>query len=970
MKNPPKCSTKPRRSAALVAGMRPTVLAAARITFLTCAAFGAPTTAWGIEPDNTLVEASSLGTLDPAQALLGAGTIGDGDFPTMDVDYYALELLEATGVVLLTLNVRTEDPLFDPAARLFDGVGTELARNDDRVFGERNAEVRHYLVAPGTYYVGVSDTLNPNADPNVAGSGRETGAFGFYQVSAAIAAVAIPVSPYEPNDEVYAATDMGGASFAVTGEFIGDGLHGPMDVDIYKLSTDGAARIDARINTVPIWPILQPVLRLRSCEEPIVDLQPMDPCGLGESIPPGQGGSEATVSTLVLEAGTVYITVSGDGNRRYNPAMTGSGELGSMGPYDLEVVVTPFSPYGPGEPNDSVSQAAEQPFPFIDGRPSTITYEGFLGDGAYAITRGDRDFYQIVVTDEDRFVTVEVEADDPLSGLRPVVAVYDQARRLIAVDENPGETATARLTVPVVCNVTSEDASPVYVMVMSTRQDWPGDPRVPIQSHPSRQAPVDLTSGRGTGTTGSYQLRVTASAVEESCGDEPNDTLATAVQTGLVDEGDWACFGGFMGDSACAAPVQDVDLYSVVVTRAPMQLRVGVSTCAPVGVAVCYFSVAVTDSSGEVLARIASTGDCYGTFAVPPILLPSVGTYYVGVFGDQVGTFDPHVACSLGPASASGPYGLTLSLTPGRLGVFVDGPSGTTAGEPTAVDELFATRMDDAANHIDVLDPATLLPLRSFPAPEPSFGGSEGLASDGGYLYYVGVGRYPLMYRLDPRDGTVLETTLLWMGSGFYSDAAILQHTLYIMDFGAHAIHLFDLTAQRYAATWPIGWWNGIGLGGGLAAMEGPNRLYAADAFGTGSVYELHPSSGAVTGVIDLQSASNQRPVTLASNGAGELLMADRASDTVDVLQRDGTRLESVTLDAPVASIGGLSSVAGIADINGDGNVDLRDYAWLQDCFDPSGLPVRPGCADADQNADGHVDAADTAVLVTTFTGP
>ncbi len=85
---------------------------------------------------------------------------------------------------------------------------------------------------------------------------------------------------------------------------------------------------------------------------------------------------------------------------------------------------------------------------------------------------------------------------------------------------------------------------------------------------------------------------------------------------------------------------------------------------------------------------------------------------------------------------------------------------------------------------------------------------------------------------------------------------------------------------------------------------------------------------------------------------------------------RDGSRLEFATLDAPVASIGGSSSVSGIADIDGDGNVDLRDYAWLQDCFDPSGLPVRPGCADADQNADGHVDGADTAALVTTLTGP
>lgn len=930
---------------------------------------GVPTATRAAEPNDTLAEATVLGTLDLAQPLLQAGTIGDGNHPDMDVDYYEIQLPDALGTVLLTTNALTTETELDLLLRLFDGSGAELARNDDRAFGETHPQIKYLLLTPGTYFIGVSDAFNPYADPSVAGSGRETGALGAYQVSAHIVSAGLPESEYEPNDEIHAAGNVGDGSVSIMGEIIGDGPHGALDVDIYRFDVTGAARIDVRVRPASGELILNPVLRVRSCEDSVADKQPLDPCGLGESVPLGSVGGEATVSTVVFDEGTYFVLVSGEGNRRYDPAASASGEPGSMGAYDLDIVVTSFLPYGPHEPNESVSQATAQPFPFIDGRPSTITYESFLGDGPYALTRGDRDFYQIVVADEDRFVSVEVVADDPVSGLRPVVAAYDQNQQLIAVDKNAGETPIARLALPVVCNVSTFAPYPVHVMVMSTRQDWPGDPGVPIQ--PDRgDAHVDLTSGRGAGTTGGYQLHVTAAPVEEPCGNEPNDTIGNAVETGLVDQGAWACFGGYLGDSACTRPAQDVDLYSVEVDQAPAHLKVAVSSCAPEAVAVCNFGVAIVDSTGTFLGRFGGEGNCVFAMAVPPVLLPSAGTYYVGVYGSLYGTFDPHAACSVGPISDAGSYGLSLSLTPGRLGSYPETTAAAASVEPQPVDELFATRMYDAANQIDVLDPETLLPIRTIPAPEPGFGGMEGLASDGIDLYYLGTGRYPLLYRLDPTDGSILEKTLLWMGSGFYCDATILQNTLYIMDFGAHAIHLFDLAFQRYTATWPVGWSNGVILGGGLAAMEGPNRLFAADAFSERAVYELHPRDGSIVRTIDPASSTDQRPVSLASDGAGNLLMADRASDTVDVIERDGAALESLTLDTPVASIGGLSVVAGNGDINGDGNVDQLDYAVLQSCFGLGAGLLGPDCAQADLNEDGMVDAVDAGLLVTTFTGP
>jgi len=499
---------------------------------LLCALLAAGSTTKGAEPNDAVGEASPLGALDPAQPLVHSGLIGDGAYPRMDVDFFAFGLLAETGPVLVTINVTTDSPDLDPMVRLFDAFGTELARSGDHAVQNAQSGIQHMLFTSGAFYFCVSDASNPNADPMVAGSGRESGAEGAYQVTVTASPVELSASPYEPNDDAYDASDMGEASFAITNELIGDGAYGAMDVDIYKVFIDGAARIDARVTTDAYGSVLRPVLRLRSCEDPIVDLQPKDTCGLGESVPNGLGGGDATVSTLFYGTGNVYIMVSGEVNRRYDPAAPGSGEPGSMGGYDLDVVVTPFNPYAPGEPNDSVSEATPQPFPFMEGRPTTITYEGYLGDGLYAMTRGDRDFYDVVVMEQDRLVTIEVEADDPVDGLRPMLAVYDQQRRLVASDRNPGETATARVSLPVICNVLVFLDNPVYVMVMGTRRAWPEDPTVPF-----RYQPVDRTIGRGTGTTGGYQLRVTALPVEQACGAEPNDTRATAVETGLVDAG-------------------------------------------------------------------------------------------------------------------------------------------------------------------------------------------------------------------------------------------------------------------------------------------------------------------------------------------------------------------------------------------------------------------------------------------------
>jgi hypothetical protein len=60
------------------------------------------------------------------------------------------------------------------------------------------------------------------------------------------------------------------------------------------------------------------------------------------------------------------------------------------------------------------------------------------------------------------------------------------------------------------------------------------------------------------------------------------------------------------------------------------------------------------------------------------------------------------------------------------------------------------------------------------------------------------------------------------------------------------------------------------------------------------------------------------------------------------------------------------------ADFDGDGDVDLADFASLSQCFGGSLNPPAPGCpagVDADLDDDGDVDLADFAGFSQQFTG-
>jgi len=64
------------------------------------------------------------------------------------------------------------------------------------------------------------------------------------------------------------------------------------------------------------------------------------------------------------------------------------------------------------------------------------------------------------------------------------------------------------------------------------------------------------------------------------------------------------------------------------------------------------------------------------------------------------------------------------------------------------------------------------------------------------------------------------------------------------------------------------------------------------------------------------------------------------------------------------------TQAAGVAgDCNGDGLIDLNDYACFADCLLGPAQGLLPGCEPFDSNGDGHVDLRDVGFFQTAFDG-
>lgn len=160
----------------------------------------------------------------------------------------------------------------------------------------------------------------------------------------------------------------------------------------------------------------------------------------------------------------------------------------------------------------------------------------------------------------------------------------------------------------------------------------------------------------------------------------------------------------------------------------------------------------------------------------------------------------------------------------------------------------------------------------------------------------------------------------------------------------------------------------------GFNCVFGPNGRFYATESTPDQVREYDGQTGEFLRVF-ASGGGLSDPHGLVFGPNGNLFVCSSGSD--QVLEYDGQTGEFLGV---FAEGGGLNiPTLGIAffplveqrpgDFDGDGDVDIADFAFFSACFTGSGVPCEPPCCQADLDGDGDVDIADFAIFSSNFTG-
>ncbi|MCP4246547.1 MAG: hypothetical protein GY778_05820 [bacterium] len=749
--------------------------------------------------------------------------------------------------------------------------------------------------------------------------------------------IALPLSErtgLEPNDTFADATDTGlvtDGTVIVLGAYLGNGDWPEHDVDIYRLEVAAGA-------------VLPKVLTARLEGEPDqLDGRLRLYDAVGYSIASNDDYAypdlDPQCATYCLEPGVYYVSVLASGARpASNP---------TEGFYDLWITVEQAAaPDEALEPNDTFADATD-----TGGGPYQALGR-FIGDGAHG--RSDVDVYRVALTGP---AVVEARADvdhlnstlDPLLSLRSSVGTY-------AVNDNADlDTRDARIEAALL------EAGDYYVVVAGAGNYLPVfDPLyLGIGEVGYYDLTIDvtpLTDAGGPFEPNDSILQATPVVVTP-----PGPTQLS----GYVGDGPYADARGDFDYYEIQADPGDTLLVKVHGAGGALDPVVVVFDYLGRPVARNDNEPGSTNSVVSVEAQSPGYGDpswlyvmVLGTRQPRPIdpLVPFPS------YQDQQARPARHVVSDADPST--GPYDLFFYLEPGVAGdccIVHDTPGcadeeieacvcafdsycctyqwdeycvflvtyfgcGECFGSGAAIDtvpnfdaqppagagtsdRLFATRLDFAPQSLIELDSINGGVLAEHDLPEGWATAGQGLALLDDTLFFMGSGRFPKLYWLDPDTAAVLQYTYLWSGSGYYGDLAVNNGHLFLTDVFDQALHEIDPVALQAVQTIDVGVLNGIALSGAMASLGGPDRLYLADAFDQGGIHAVDPATG----------------------------------------------LANATLSAGVPCPCN-------ADFDGDGDVDADDQAFFDNC-DAADGSVPHGCRPADLNCDQVYDVADQAIL-------
>jgi subtilisin family serine protease len=443
-----------------------------------------------LEPNDTIATAT-VGLAGGGTEAVYSGVVGDGVNGGRDVDLFSV-VLAAGESLEAVIRAQADGSSLDSYLRLFDAAGRQLAVNDD-FGGSLDSRLTFAAGAAGTYYVGVSGYGNSGYSPTTGG-GTRSGSTGPYEVR-----LTRTSPPLEPNDSLAQATVVTPEGLTASFEgSIGDGAYRSADVDLFRVTLAAGQTLTSDIAARTSGSGLDSYLRL------------FDDVGRQLAVNDDFGGSlDSYLVYTAPAAGTYFVGVSGYGNSGYQPATAGSGRAGSTGRYRLDLAFSaapqppepepeppapePEPPVsGPGEPDDSLSQATDA-VP-TDG---AVSFEASVGDGIYGAA--DVDLYRVALV-AGQSVTADIAARTSGSRLDSFLRLFDESGRQLAFNDDFGGSLDSYLS------FTAESDGTFFVGVSGYRN--------------SAYDASSAGSGRA-GSTGAYRLDLTFSALPEPPAPEP-----------------------------------------------------------------------------------------------------------------------------------------------------------------------------------------------------------------------------------------------------------------------------------------------------------------------------------------------------------------------------------------------------------------------------------------------------------------
>jgi hypothetical protein len=421
-----------------------------------------------------------------------------------------------------------------------------------------------------------------------------------------------------------------GGTFTFT-EPIGDGPFGNRDVDIYRFTAPANSGLRARTSLPSGGHAMDTVLRLFDASGTELARNDDDPAG----------GLYSALIFPLDAAGVYYVGVSGSGNDVYDPTTGGSGQPGSTGDYQLDLILEP------PDVGDTLATALDTGGRSLGGTFSTTQP---IGNGPNAAR--DVDLYRFQASANS---SLTVRTLQPTGGraMDTVLRLFSANGTELAVNDNdPAGGLYSAI------NFIFPKAGTYYVGVSGANN--------------SSYNPAVGGSGVA-GSVGDYRLDLSLTTPDVG------DTLATALATG---------FGPAPGTFSYTQPIgngpsgnKDVDIYSF---QAPANSLLRARTSMPPGTTSLDTILRLFDANGNELA-FNDDDPVNPYYSSLSFAITTAGTYYFGVSAYPNDSYNPATAGS-GGAGGTGDYRLDLALTlpevRGTAYVDTNGNGRRDAGEP------------------------------------------------------------------------------------------------------------------------------------------------------------------------------------------------------------------------------------------------------------------------------------------------